>query len=55
MKTNRQYVNAKKLGTAAIILDMIALAWVGICGVAIAGSIIGIIFSPEFYRNVIAN
>ena len=49
MKSNRQYADAKKLGTAAIILDMLAIAWVGICGVAIAGSIIGVFFSPGFF------
>ena len=55
MKANRQYVNAKTLGTTAIILIMIAIAWVGICGVAIAGSIFGVFFSTEFYSYYIAN
>ena len=48
MKGRRQYLNAKKLGTAAIILDMIAIVWVGICGVAIAGSILYSFFSLAY-------
>ena len=49
MKGRQQYADAKKLGTAAIILDMLAIAWVGICGVAIAGSIIGVVYSYDYY------
>ena len=45
MKGRRQYLDAKKLGTVAIILDMIAIVWVGICGVVIAGSILYSFFS----------
>ena len=46
MKGNQQYVNAKKPGRAAFILDMIAIAWVGICGVVIA---LGTVFLPSRY------
>ena len=42
MKGRRQYLDAKKLGTAAIILDMIAILWVGICCAALTGSWIAI-------------
>ena len=35
--------------SAGTILNMIAIAWVGTCGVAIAGSIFGVFFSTEFY------
>ena len=36
-KNSRQYKNAKRLGIAAIILDIMAVMWVGMWGIILTG------------------